>query len=159
MRVDKWKSFLLQNLRAWQSLFSLAERSVAMSMETQGISQYSLTTWRKPGCSTQKFSNLKIPDFGILVWIDTTQGIWSEIYRDRGLTIVLGQAVVQLFVVKNQSNCSKRGLPYMLLQVKFLPLIGSSTNPRVLMIALKTKISCIFSPGLFLLPNDLSNDQ
>jgi hypothetical protein len=36
------------------------------------------------------FSNLKICDFGIEVWKEMTQGIWSEVVMARGIAIVFG---------------------------------------------------------------------
>lgn len=62
---------------------------------------------------------------------------------------------VQFGEVKNQSSCSKRGYCCILLQVKALPLIGSSKRPRVFMISLKIKISFISAPILFLFSIDL----
>ncbi|WVZ63273.1 hypothetical protein U9M48_012915 [Paspalum notatum var. saurae] len=47
--------------------------------------------------------------------------IWSEVVLARGKTEVFGKAMVQYAEVKNQSNCSKRGASYMLLQEKLRP--------------------------------------
>ena len=69
-------------------------------------------------------------------------GIWSEAILARGRTKVSGYSVVQLIEVKNQSNCSKRGSCCMLLQVKNLPLRGSSTKPSCPITSMKMRVSC-----------------
>jgi hypothetical protein len=50
------------------------------------------------------FSNLKITDFGIDVWMELTPGTWSEVVISRGKAIVLGKVVDQETEEKNQSN-------------------------------------------------------
>ena len=62
--------------------------------------------------------------------------------------MVLGKELVQLALVKNQSSCSKRGSVCMLLQVKDLPLIGSSMRACELMRSLKVILSLRLPPGL-----------
>jgi hypothetical protein len=62
--------------------------------------------------------------------------------------------VVQATEVKNQSICSRRGESCILLQVKLLPLIGSSIKSSLLIILLKIRESLKLPPGLFLLASD-----
>jgi hypothetical protein len=66
---------------------------------------------------------------GILVPTKITHGIWSDVGRASGLSIVLGYLNVQAGEVKNQSIYSRSGSDCILLHVNNLPLIASSTKP------------------------------
>jgi hypothetical protein len=55
-----------------------------------GASQLFCTLSKKPSRSSQKFSNLKILVFGILVLTETLQGTWSEVIWAIGKTLVIG---------------------------------------------------------------------
>ena len=81
------------------------------------LAQLLCTVSKKPSCSTQKLSNLKIFALGIFVLIAILHGIWSEVILAKGRTYVIGKFKVQLGDVKNQSSCSKSGFACMLLQV------------------------------------------
>jgi hypothetical protein len=68
LRLDK---LLLQNLRSSLSLLNLEEMFL---VEFRGLlrwCQLLLTVSKKPSCSVQKFSNLKMQVFGILVFTNT----------------------------------------------------------------------------------------
>jgi len=81
------------------------------------LAQLLCTVSKKPSCSTQKLSNLKIFALGIFVLIAILHEIWSEVILAKGRTSVIGKFKVQLGDVKNQSSCSKSGFACMLLQV------------------------------------------
>jgi hypothetical protein len=151
LSLDK---FLLHCLREDLSLLSLAEITLVKLELWIGVSQLSWTVSRKPSCCTQKFSNLKMLDFWILVFLETLQGTWSEVIYAIGKTSVIGKSRVQFGEVKNQSNCSSRGSNCMLHHVKALPLMGSWIKPRCPIASLKINVSAMFPPDLFLLAND-----
>ena len=120
-RVFKLESFLLHPFNSFLRLLSFEAIYFAVSGFGLGLSQQLDTKSKKPGCSIQKFSNLKIFDFGIEVPMDTLHGMWSEVVLASGVTMVFGKLSVQLGDVKNQSNYSNRGLVCMLLHAYALP--------------------------------------
>ena len=110
---------------------------------------------KKPRMIRPKILKSEDFTFGIEVPIITLQGMWSEMGFAIGKTSVFGYMVVQLTKVKNQSRCSKSGFCCMFLQVNALPLRGSSIRPDSPIASLKTIVSEILPPGLFLFSVDL----
>jgi hypothetical protein len=147
LRLDR---FLLQSLRGCLNLLNLVEITLEELRLWVGAIQLSWTVSMKPSCWTQKLSNLKTFAFGILVLTETLQGTWSEVIWAIGKTSVIGKTKVQFGDVKIQSNYSRRGSDCMLLQVKALPLMGSSIKLRCPIASLKISVSAMFPHGRFL---------
>jgi hypothetical protein len=71
----KFKRFLLQDFRLALSLFNFEEMFLAEFSFVLRLLQLLRIVSKKPSCSTQKFSNLKIVLLGILVLTAILQGM------------------------------------------------------------------------------------
>jgi len=94
---------LLHFFRAALKSLNLAVILVALLVAETLEFHTEFTISKKPGCSTQKFSNLKAWALGIEVPIWILQGMWSEVGLAIGRSKVLGKSLVQL-VLSNTSN-------------------------------------------------------
>ena len=142
----------------WRGLIFLQSTVAALELLV-GLFQVAVTTSMKPGWLIQNDSNLNSLHLGMEVWIYSTQGVWSDTGLPRGLTRVLGYVVVQLLLVRNQSNCSSSGSTCMLLHVKERPLIGSSIRLCVLMKSLNVTPSVPKFLSYICLDTDVPNTK
>lgn len=115
---------------------SLVEVLVAVAVACMGAFQEFCSTSQKPGKEDHKLPKQNNLLFGMEVWIENTQGTWSELGHARGFTIVLGNTEIHLADEKNQSNYLKSIFSCILLHVYHLPLFIVLNKAKLLMISL-----------------------
>jgi hypothetical protein len=118
----KLEKVLLQFFKACLSCLNLAAKIEGRPCLWRGSCDQEVWTVSMKPWIGQKFSNLKMLDFGMLVPVVTLHGMWSEMGLDMGRTREFGYFFVQCTEVKNQSSCSSKGSCCILLHVKALPL-------------------------------------